>query len=239
MLNRVIPSCRTIQRGFGLIELMVGITIGMIVVAGATILMTNQVTEHRRLMLETQVQQDLRAVGDLILRDLRRSGYWAVPQNGIWAPEVNGVSPTIAANAYSAVTVGTVNSESKIQYSYSRSKSDNEINVLSNATVFGFKLEGDTLKFLLGNSWQPLTDNGTLIVTDFDITLNTQIVSLADTCENPCPGGGTACMPVQEVRNVTMLLRGHATHDPAVDRTVRTTSRLRNDRIVGACPAAA
>lgn len=228
------------QRGVGLVELMVGITVGMIVVAGASILMTNQVNEHRRLMLETQVQQDLRAVGDLILRDLRRSGYWAVPQNGIWAPADGAAAPAVMANAYTDITIVNEDSAPVIRYSYSRAKSDTENNQLNTATeLFGFKRDGNTLKFLVGATWQPLTDPGTLVVTGFNIALNVQEVSLADTCDNPCPGGGVACMPTQQVRNVTVLLRGHATHDVAVERTIQTTSRIRNDRIVGACPAAA
>ena len=63
------------SRGISLVELMVGIAVGMIVVAGASVMLVNQVNEHRRLMLETQVQQDLRASADLILRELRRAGY--------------------------------------------------------------------------------------------------------------------------------------------------------------------
>ena len=62
------------QRGLGLVELMVGITVGLIVAAGASMMAVNQINEHRRLMLETQIQQDLRSVADLLQQDLRRAG---------------------------------------------------------------------------------------------------------------------------------------------------------------------
>lgn len=228
---------RAAQRGLGLIEMMVGITVGMIVVAGASVMMVNQVNEHRRLMLETQVQQDLRAVGDLVLRDLRRSGYWAVPQRGIWAPEAGGAAAaTPITNPYSVTTPTAQSTVSEIRYAYSRESSDAENNTANSATEsFGFKLEDNTLKFRLGNAWQPLTDPGTLVVTAFNVTLNVQNVSLADACEVDCAGAAN-CPPVQQVRNFTVLLQGRAAHDAAVVRTVRLVSRLRNDRIVGVCP---
>lgn len=235
MLKPRALSRRSGQGGLGLIELMVGITVGLIVVAGASVLMTNQVNEHRRLMLETQVQQDLRAVADLVLRDLRRSGYWALPQNGIWAPAAAGA----ASNPYTFTTPQeAADAGSIVEYSYSSGKTDDEDGTRDDSTErFGFKRQDDILKFRVGNAWQPLTDPGTLIVTDFTVNLAVQEVSLADACENPCPAGAADCPPHQQVRNFTIFLRGHAKHDAAVERTVRVTSRLRNDRIVGVCPA--
>ena len=46
---------RARQRGLSLVELMVGITVGMIIVAGVSLMMVNQIDEHRRLSLETQI----------------------------------------------------------------------------------------------------------------------------------------------------------------------------------------
>jgi hypothetical protein len=34
---------------------------------------------------------------------------------------------------------------------------------------------------------------------------------------------------------VTIAIDAHAAHDPSITRSLRTTVRLRNDRIVGAC----
>ena len=75
-------------------------------------------------------------------------------------------------------------------------------------------------------------------MTAFNVTLNVQSVNLGDACEVACPAGAANCPPVQQVRNFTVLLSGRAAHDAAVVRTVQLVSRLRNDRIVGSCPAA-
>ena len=62
------------QRGLSIVELMVGIAIGLIIVAAASLLMSGQLNENRRLLAETQLQQDLRAASDIITRELRRIG---------------------------------------------------------------------------------------------------------------------------------------------------------------------
>ena len=51
-------------RGVSIVELMVGITIGLFILAAATVMLTSQLADNRRLLLEAQVQQDLRATAD-------------------------------------------------------------------------------------------------------------------------------------------------------------------------------
>ena len=51
---------------------MVGVAVGLFVVAAASMLVATQLSDNRRLTLETQVQQDLRAAADIITRELRR-----------------------------------------------------------------------------------------------------------------------------------------------------------------------
>jgi prepilin peptidase dependent protein B len=233
-------------RGISLIELMVGITVGMIVVAGASVMMTNQLAEHRRLTLETQVQQDLRAAADLMLRDLRRAGSSAAPQHGIWAP---GGAPAPVGNSYTPTILAGVPGSASLEYSYSRHKDrtrssaapipDPEDDVMTPATErFGFSIDTNgTLRFLLGGSWQPLTDNKVLVMTAFDVALDAQTLPLDDLCSTACPAGSATCPPVQMLRLVNITLTGHAVHDAKVERTIKVTSRIRNDSISGACPS--
>jgi len=82
MLNR--KRSRGTQGGLSMVELMVGVAVGLFVVAGATVAVSNQLGDNRRLMLETQIQQDLRATADLIAKDLRRAGYWGAAEAGVW-----------------------------------------------------------------------------------------------------------------------------------------------------------
>lgn len=238
------PSLRKAQSGLSLIELMVGIAVGMIVVAAATLMMTSQLSEHRRLTLETQIQQDLRATTDLMLREVRRAGSWSVPQNGVWAP-ATATQPFVApvANPYLArFSVTQQGGNGELNYSYSKHyerlgmPNPDEDNAVDESTeVFGFKLADGMVKFLLGGTWQPMTDPNVLVVTGLRMSVNTQETSLADSCEAACsPASGTC--PSQKQRRLTILISGRSVHDAAVTRNLTVTTRLRNDELLGACP---
>lgn len=210
------------QRGLSIVELMVGVAIGLFVVAGATVVVSNQLGDNRRLMLETQIQQDLRATADVIARDLRRSGYWGNAESGIW----HAGATSVASNPFTplgALSSGVA--ASAVQFGYAP----------GTASDHGFRLTSGVIQMYVGGAWQPLTDGSTLRVTDFQVTLNSHDIDLA--CFNPCPIGSTTCPPKQTVREITVLIDGTAVHDPAVRRTARSNVRLRNDVIAGACPA--
>ena len=73
-----------VLRGLSIVELMIGIAIGLFIVAGATLMLTTQLGDNRRLLLEAQIQQDMRAAADMISRDIRRAGYWAQSYRQVW-----------------------------------------------------------------------------------------------------------------------------------------------------------
>ena len=53
-----IPARRsTPPGGFSLLELMIGITVGLFILLGASSLMVSQIGDHRRLALETRTEQ--------------------------------------------------------------------------------------------------------------------------------------------------------------------------------------
>jgi prepilin peptidase dependent protein B len=218
------------QIGLSLVELMVGVAVGLFVVAGATLVVSNQLGDNRRLMLETQIQQDLRAAADLIARDLRRSGYWASAESGVW----HGGAMAVSSNPYTELQgVSSGTPASAVQFGYSRGAVEN--NALDDATErSGFRLNNGVIQMYTGGAWQALTDGTTLRVTNFEVRLNAQDIELA--CLKECPGGGTACLPRQTVRDFTVVIEGAAVHDAAVRRGAQSNARLRNDVIQGACP---
>lgn len=219
--------------GLSLVELLVGIAVGLMVVAGASYVAVNQIGDNRRLLLETQVQQDLRAAADLIARDVRRAGYWGGADDGLW----QGDTPALAANPYVAVAPSAASAPvAEVDFAYSRDPAGAEDNAVDDdAERFGFKLEGGAIKMLLGGAWQMLTDANVLEVTTFAVTAQPQTVQQA--CYRECAGGGTACWPTETVRLLTIDIAGRAVSDTSVVRSVREVVRLRNDATVGACPA--
>jgi type IV pilus assembly protein PilW len=227
MLNRN-PAARP-QRGLSMVELMVGVAIGLFVVAGATLVVSNQLGDNRRLMLETQIQQDLRAAADLIARDIRRAGYWGEAERGVW----HSAAASVDSNPYTGLQgVAHGTPVSTVQFWYSRGAEDNALVDASEHS--GFRLQNGVIQMYTGGAWQALTDGTTLRITNFQLQLNSRDIALS--CFTECPGGGTACLPRQTVRDITVVIEGTAVHDPLVRRGAQSNARLRNDVIQGACP---
>ena len=228
MLEPVNPLAA--QRGLSLIELMVGLAIGLFIVAVAITLLSSHLHEQRALTLDSRLLQDLRATADLVARDLRRAGHWGDAAAGVWG---SGAS-AVAANPYPAVSPATAESDA-VSFRFSRDASENhqvDIN-----EQFGFRLRKGVIEMLLGASWQAVTDADTLVISEFKVEPVVQETLLERLCLAPCPASSTTCPPRQQVRSLDIVVSGHAANDSKVVRSVRVSVRLRNDAIVGACPA--
>lgn len=221
------------QRGLSIVEMMVGIAVGMIVVAAATLMIAGQLADSRRLLLETQVQQDLRAAADLITREIRRAGTWKSAVRSTFAAERS--SPPRLPNPYSGIVLTSTDGvAAKIELAYShRVRPEN--NALDNDEQFGFRLDGGRIQAQLGGgNWQELTDPHVLRVTRFDIQEAVENVTLE--CHLACSViAGSACPPLQQLRSYTVNIEGEAVHDATVRRSVRAQVRVRNDAVIGSC----
>ena len=219
------------QRGLSMVELLVGVAIGLFIAATGTTLLASNLRESRSLIVEARLMQDLRTAADVIARDLRRAGYWGSAATGVWSHGTNSVQ----ANPYAAVAPSTAASDA-VSFRYSRDATEN--NSIDSNEQFGFRLRNGVIELQLGaGNWQALTDAGTLTITRFSVTPTIQDVSLAATCTRPCPPGSTAtCPPRQEVRSLDVLISARAANDAAVTRSVRSNVRVRNDPLIGACP---
>lgn len=223
-------------RGLSIIELMVGIAVGMFVLAGATLVVSSQLSDNRQLMLETQVQQDLRATADLIARDLRRGGYWANAGSTVWPAAGTVAPPNPYRGGWTFVNAG---GHSEWSYAYTSDVDGTTENNIEDAVEqFGFRLSSgnDVIEMRLGGAgWQALTDVNVVRVNQFTITPNVQTIVVP--CSKACPLGGNACWPTQVVLDYNIAIAASAVHDSRVGRSIRSDVRLRNDRVTGSCPA--
>lgn len=233
-----VMDCRVRQasRGMSIVELLIGIAIGLFILAAATMLVSNQLGDNRRLMLETQIQQDLRATMDMVVRDVRRSGHWYHASTTAWPSSAGAVAP----NPYAVLNNhAESDTRSELLYAYTSAFSaDVEDDAVDSSEQFGFALNSTagTIEMKVGGSgWQTLTDPNVMVVTEFTHTINTQQVAVP--CAKACPVGSTTCPPMVQVSDVAVQITGQATHDPSVRHTVSSNVRVRNDALTGACPA--
>ena len=218
-----------------IVELMVGVAIGLVIVAAASLLMTSQLVENRKLLTETQLQQDLRAAADIRTRELRRVGSRpeATALTLVWSPGSSGAQGNGMART---LTVGSTT----VDFEYEPG--------LTSATSFGYRLSGGVIETNLGSSsgWQQLTDSKVMVVDSLNFAKrNAGATSVRLPCAKACPDGTSGCWPIFEVREIDVVITAHAVRDSNIKRTVRSSVRLRNDRVqfsddpVGtqACPA--
>jgi len=214
--------------GLTLVELLVGLTVGLLIAGEAAAWIAASLREQRASLLEGRLLQDLRTAADVVVRDLRRAGYWGAASEGVWLP---GVS-TAAVNPYAAITPVAAASDA-IAFAYSRDVVEND--ALDANEQFGFRLRGGAIQMQLGGGWQAVTDVETLVVTAFELVPDVQSVSLGGICPTACAASSTTCPPQVQVRSLGLHIEGRAAHDPAVVRSVRARVRLRNDALVGSC----
>lgn len=230
-VNRSLPFRRA-TRGMSLVELMVGIAIGLIVVAAAVLTTTTQLRDNRLLLLETQLQQDLRASTDIIARELRRAGFTDDAYIELWNPDLGSAT----ASAFSQLTIGA-GSQGSVQYNYKRlDLSAGGAGVFVSSGPFGYWLDNGVIKVRLTANApvQDLTDRNVMFVEQFSITplaSNPVRLPCPNDCPLPIPAGQTAeyCWPTIAVRELEINITARSVSDAAVRRSVDSRVRLRND----------
>ena len=229
MLSRGLSAGLAFQRGLSIVELMVGIAIGLIIVAAASLLMSGQLGENRRLLAETQLQQDLRAASDIITRELRRTGADTESRSlqTLWYP---GRTTAVAANSYAEpLTPAAGATASEVGFTYNPGGDED--------ATFGFKLEGRAIKtLLLAGGWQELTDPRVMTVSSFTIKREpdpvrpNEDIEIVVPCAKRCPvTNDAACWPKLTIRHLTVAIKASAATVPGIDRSIQSKVRLRND----------
>jgi type II secretory pathway component PulJ len=90
------------QAGFGLVELMIGLAVGMIVVAAAMGLMTTTLSNSNDSIKMARLDQELRQVMTMLSRDLRRATSW---DTSVDVARVSLVTPLTLSATSGSVTV--------------------------------------------------------------------------------------------------------------------------------------
>lgn len=220
---------RHATRGMSVIEVMVGIAIGLVLISGVLSLFVTNLINARRMLVEARVNQDMRAAADLIVRDLRRASYW---QNAINGTIVVGTAAAPVRNPYQAIAPDAANSA--ITYSLSRD-APTENDAIDTNEQFGFRLNANTIQMQTANgTWQTVTDPSVLTVNQLALTVTETAVPAGNACPVVCSGAGC---PSLTLRNYQLVLQGQSATDATVVRRLVTRARVRNDFLTGACPA--
>lgn len=251
------------QHGLSVIELLVGVAVGLFVLGGAGKLFVDYLIDNRRVLLETRLNQDLRAATDLVVRDLRRAAYWGNASTGVFGASASAPAPAPNPHAQVTMTSTTVVTNTAVlsvvdanlttgemAFSYGRGAVNDTVEA---AEQSGFRIGTGANAGALqlrngGGGWQSVTDTGSLFIDTATVRETKRTVDLFNTC--PClgqltcttasfapAGANFATRPRLVVREYALTLAGFAPTDPTrVRREIRETVRVRNDETLGACP---
>ena len=160
------------QRGISLTELMVSLSIGVLLMLGLTTFMSGTTSSNASSIKTIQFNQELRAAMTLMVRDIRRSGYWGSPNYTTGA--LSGVGyGTGYSNPFSSLDNSTAGC---ILYRYDK----NGNGTLENGEYFGFQLSGTGIQMLTDGTnssacggstgWTPLTNTKNLKIVDLSFS---------------------------------------------------------------------
>jgi len=219
------------QRGISITELMIGLAVGLIVLAGTLGLFSGHLRSNNDLMRVTRLNNELRGTMDMIVRDIRRASYWGDSVSGVWYPNI----PMLLDNPFLEVDTAT---PGQITYRY---------DVDSNGALGA----NETFRIRLNDTdgtveMQQLDAGGaatsTVPITDGELTSISALTftpverTATTTCLNAGPGPTAPTPPLIHIRQVTVTLTGQLRADPTVTRTLTESVRLRNDWVEGSCP---
>lgn len=227
------------NRGFGLIELLISILIGIIVVTGITSLVVATLRANTENLGMTRLTQELRGAAQLISGELKRSAYDqdALGDFGAGNQDSNGFVDVVFEDSGGTVldpvnnAVTEANPATCVVYGY-----DENMNGTVDAGEYrAFRLndgaiemwEGDVaVASCPGDGWEALTDRAATEITDFSITTTPDGEAFPVHSD---PGTGVQTLAI---RKIQIRIAGQSVQDDSVSRSVRETVRIRNDRVL-------
>lgn len=191
------------ERGETLMGLLVGLSVGLVVLAAGSALLSNQLRGHRMALQDSHLHHDLRTAMDWMARELRKAQYSA----NAWETR----SPNACDDAFCDGPEDFSIEGDWIDFSHDRNHNGEQ----DNNECMGFRLSGTALHAKRSCSgsgdWLAITDNASLQITDLRWQLHCEL-----------DRGWLR-------RSVQMALTAQWPHDASRQVSLTQTVHLRND----------
>ena len=195
------------ELGVSLIELMVGLLIGLIVIAAVGSVYVSAARSSSEILAANRLNQEIRTLMDLMSFEIRRSGF--------------GIEPALES-------IAIHDNGSCIVYRYQFDGNERNAGFRLNSNQIELK-EGGTLADCTQGTWTPITDIGMVTVTA--LTFDTSTSECFDGLTNDktdCSALATGVV----VRRIAIDADAELTADQSVAMQARETVRVRNDRVI-------
>jgi len=226
------------QSGFNLIELMIAMSLGIIVVAGAISVFIATSSSNRDVLNAIKLNQELRATMSIIVRGLRRAGSWnysAAPGGSLMSANPFNQAGSITGTPACDPVVNDC-TYTCVEFTYDfpenpnldQSIAANQPNGIENIVAlnsdyteqFGFGFEDASIKRRQEGTtcaggmdkWERITDETAVNITNFQV-IDRFPASFGDT----------------QIRLLEIRLTGELVNDASVKRDLVEFVRIRND----------
>lgn len=221
---------RSTWAGWTLVELLLAMGVGLFLCAMAGTLMLAQWREHRHLLAETLLQQELRNAVALLRHEVHRSGASAaahelIPDRGT-SPAPSGEAPRLQL-LLAGKPVPEDSTGDGLSLHYSRSEASEP----SRRIERGIRLQGTQLQYLLERSWQPWSDNNTVRFLRLELRLSKSASALPGICLCTAEPEPPPCEPRLEAQVLHVLLVGQSRLDSRTIRSLSSSIHVRNSRL--------
>jgi len=230
MLDRRTCSARRLARGVGLVELLVGLAVGLVIVSGALTLFAKISFSGLENTRRVQLNEQLRSTLNLMHKDLQRAGYVDAADGAATVADVD----TVQMALFGLITIGGAND--CITYSYDF----NGNNIQDPEEMFGFRLLAGVVQRATKSARCDGTGNWGDI-TDATVAIQTLTFSAADSIsyevsrdndgDGACETGET-CL---ERRKIDVDISGYVAQEDPLDASTLVVSlsdqiKVKNDR---------
>jgi prepilin peptidase dependent protein B len=246
MLNRHTSSKR-LQRGVSLVELMVGMVVGLVIVAAAGTMHVVTTRSGGETLASAQLNNTLRSTMGVMVDEIRRAGYSRDGgRNSLFMNRTAGAVSDLAVN-------GT---GSCIEFSYDADGNG----TLADTEYAGFRVVNGVMETRNGGvgaiadcangDWEDLTDSGTVLISPhsngqdyFVLSYQCMNASTGVSDSNACVAGGTVfdaavasgtTVDLIETRTVRISIGATMAADNAMRMELEQRIQVRNHRIVTA-----
>ncbi|MGD8339908.1 MAG: prepilin-type N-terminal cleavage/methylation domain-containing protein [Gammaproteobacteria bacterium] len=197
MLNRNFKR----QRGLTIIELIIGLAVGLLVVGGAITMYVQAIRSSNETLRSSKLNQEISALMAVMVDDIRRAGYWnnVSLANGSENPfsQENATVLTVIDDMTNNAAQGATGQGSCLVYAYDATYLGGNVGgTLETTDLFGFRLNGTVVQMrqtgvvdgvacvggtcnsCTNGTWQNVTDPNLIEITalSFDLA-NSQCIN--------------------------------------------------------------
>lgn len=221
------------QHGFSLVELLVGSTVGLIVVAGTIGLVVAILSSNNSTIKSLRLNQDLNALMAIMVSDIRRAGN-----------NTEGLNTDFKYNSTkTSIDITTSPACISFIYEYDPDGSGTDAAVLKN---YAFRINTSTKEIIghrvdldggitdsdklvcssLTSGGEALNDSADVEITSFTLSDQSKCLDSDGNITSTCTAADDA---VVRVRQIELTLTGQLKRDTAVSSTVQEIVRVRNN----------